>query len=149
MCGVLWIPTDDHCFLSSHRGTTEKKLSLSCFFLPSTLPLQVLNAWTGCPLSLQSPTQTTPCSSCLSCYNTSQKQRVAETGRHHSRTCYLSLVWGWTRCRGRRQVLPPLFPVIRGKLRMVGTACPIRAGDRWRQEEKKLQQVPSYAAQSL
>ena len=28
MCGVLWIPTDDHCFSSSHRSTTEKKLPL-------------------------------------------------------------------------------------------------------------------------
>jgi len=28
VCGVLWIPTDDHCFSSSHRSTTEKKLPL-------------------------------------------------------------------------------------------------------------------------
>ena len=28
MCGVLWIPTDDHCFSSSHRSTTVKKLPL-------------------------------------------------------------------------------------------------------------------------
>ena len=34
----------------------------------------------------------------------------------------LFLTWGWTRCHGRGQGLPPQFPKIRGKLMALGTA---------------------------